>query len=122
MRCIICGAGDCSCGGSSALLYSPLGEDMALLTSGANPASANAAYVANERLYLDRDGNVVKEGDPSRVELLVGVNGVLPRDQAARYGLIEDAPAQQDEPTTLGAGTAETAAAKAQTVPDPPKA
>lgn len=45
-------------------------------------------YIATERLYLDKDGNVVKDKDPARVSLLVGVGGTLTDDQARQYGLV----------------------------------
>lgn len=47
-------------------------------------------YVATERLYLNKDGKVVKGDDPSRTSLLVAVGGKLSDEDARRYGLIED--------------------------------
>lgn len=51
-------------------------------------------YTAAERLYLDKDGNLVREGDPTKASLLVGVGGQLSDEDAARYGLL-DAPAEK---------------------------
>lgn len=49
----------------------------------------NDMYVATERLYLDKDGNVVKADDPARVSLLVAVGSKLSDEDARRYGLGE---------------------------------
>lgn len=48
------------------------------------------AYIATERLYLDKAGKVVKEGDPTKETLLVGAGGMLPMEQARALGLIEE--------------------------------
>ena len=51
----------------------------------------NGPYTASERLYLDKDGKVVKAGDPDydqRVSLLVGKNGTIPNELAAKHGLV----------------------------------
>ncbi len=44
-------------------------------------------YVSKERLYLDADGKVVKDGDPSASTLLVGAGGELDDPTAKRYKL-----------------------------------
>lgn len=49
-----------------------------------------AAYIANRRLYLDKDGKVVEANDPTRATLLVGVGGALPEARARELGLIDD--------------------------------
>lgn len=47
-----------------------------------------APYVATERLYLDKDGKVVKAGNPNRATLLVAAGGTLPEAQARELGLL----------------------------------
>ncbi len=47
-----------------------------------------AAYVANRRLYLDKDGKVVEANDPTRATLLVPAGGTLPEQQARDLGLL----------------------------------
>ena len=54
-----------------------------------NPVSA--VYIAEERLYLDKDGKVVKSDDPTRVQLLVCEGGKLSLDRARDLGLITGA-------------------------------
>lgn len=54
----------------------------------------NGMYISPERLYLDKDGKVVKADDPNRVSLLVGKGGSIPQADADRYGLTGTA----DEP------------------------
>lgn len=49
-----------------------------------------AVYVADRRLYLDKDGKVVEEGDPNKVSLLVGAGGMIPEEQARALGLLEE--------------------------------
>jgi pyruvate/2-oxoglutarate dehydrogenase complex dihydrolipoamide acyltransferase (E2) component len=49
-----------------------------------------AHYIATERLYLDKDGKVVKADDPNRASLLVGVGGRLPIERAEELGLTGD--------------------------------
>jgi hypothetical protein len=48
---------------------------------------ANSDFVADRRLYLDSEGNVVEADDPNRARLLVGVGGTVPAADAERYGL-----------------------------------
>lgn len=45
-------------------------------------------YTSSKRLYLDRDGNVVKDGDPNRHMLLVSKGGSISMDKARKYGLV----------------------------------
>jgi hypothetical protein len=47
-------------------------------------------WVADRRLYLDKDGKVVEEGDPTRATLLVGAGAPLAMDDAIRLGLVDD--------------------------------
>lgn len=47
-------------------------------------------YIADRRLYLDEDGNVVEEGDPRKRTLLVHEGGTLPYERAQALGLIEE--------------------------------
>jgi hypothetical protein len=48
---------------------------------------ANKDYIAKERLYLDKDGKVVKADDPKRLTLLVAEGGRLPAARADELGL-----------------------------------
>lgn len=54
------------------------------------------AHKSDRRLYLNAEGKVVDEGDPSRVTLLVGKGGEIPMEEARRYGLVGGA---QEAPT-----------------------
>jgi pyruvate/2-oxoglutarate dehydrogenase complex dihydrolipoamide acyltransferase (E2) component len=49
-----------------------------------------AHYIATERLYLDKDGKVVKADDPTRASLLIGEGGRLPIERAEELGLTGD--------------------------------
>jgi hypothetical protein len=55
-----------------------------------------AAYIADRRLYLDKDGKVVEDGDPTKVSLLVGAGGMIPEEQARALGLLEEKKAKAD--------------------------
>lgn len=55
-------------------------------------------YVATERLYADKDGNLVGEKDPKKAYLVVGVGGTLSDEDARRYGLIDAPAAKATEP------------------------
>lgn len=48
----------------------------------------NGSFVSDERLYLDKDNNVVGGDDPSKASLLVAEGGVLPLATAKQYGLV----------------------------------
>jgi hypothetical protein len=54
-----------------------------------NMANRNE-WVADRRLYLDKDGNVVEEGDPTRATLLVGEGGTLTLERAQSLGLVDE--------------------------------
>lgn len=58
-----------------------------------------AHYIATERLYLDKDGKVVKADDPKRASLLVAEGGRLPIERAEELGLTnlerEEAPVEE---------------------------
>jgi septal ring factor EnvC (AmiA/AmiB activator) len=45
-------------------------------------------FVSDRRLYLDARGRVVEEGNPAKVELLVGPGGSIPHARAVKLGLI----------------------------------
>lgn len=49
-------------------------------------------YKSDRRLFLDRDGKVVEDGDPTAAFLLVGAGGELDDDIAQQYGLVNAAP------------------------------
>lgn len=53
------------------------------------------AHKSDRRLYLDAEGNVVEANDPKKRTLLVGKGGELPMEDARRYGLVGDEPAQK---------------------------
>ena len=58
---------------------------------------ATNVYIADRRLYLDKDGNVVEEGDPTKATLLVAEGNSLPIERARALGLL-DAEQSTDEP------------------------
>jgi hypothetical protein len=55
---------------------------------------AESTWIADRRLYLDKDGKVVESDDPTRATLLVPAGGSIPRARARSLGLIveEQAP------------------------------
>lgn len=58
-------------------------------------------YKSDRRLFLDRDGKVVEDGDPTAAFLLVGEGGELEDAIAQQYGLVNapaDAKAVQSAP------------------------
>ena len=85
---------------------------------------AMTGWVADRRLYLDKDGKVVEADDPARATLLVGVGGIVPAADAERYGLMGDAPAVEtralDEPPATKAVT-KAPANKSAKAPTPTK-
>jgi hypothetical protein len=44
-------------------------------------------WVADRRLYLDKDGKAVEANDPSRATLLVAAGNTIPLEEAERLGL-----------------------------------
>jgi hypothetical protein len=46
-------------------------------------------YVADRRLYLDKDGKVVEADDPTRQSLLISSGGTMPEADARRLGLMD---------------------------------
>jgi hypothetical protein len=56
-----------------------------------------AAYIADRRLYLDKNGKVVEADDPTRATLLVSAGGALPEARARELGLL-DVPKAKAEP------------------------
>ena len=56
-------------------------------------------YIADRRIYLDRDGKVVEENDPAKHSLLVGEGGTLPEARARDLGLIDDHGKAKAEPS-----------------------
>lgn len=100
-RCAVCGADHANCGGPAVLRYAPVG---------AENETMDAPYTADRRLYLDKDGKVVEEGDPARVELLVAPGRQIPATRARELGLMDreaaapaPAPAQNAELESLRA-------------------
>jgi hypothetical protein len=47
-----------------------------------------AAYTADRRLYLDKNGKVVEANDPTRATLLVAAGATLPEARARELGLL----------------------------------
>lgn len=45
-------------------------------------------YKAEKRLYLNSDGKVVEEGDPSAASLLADEGDTIPLADARKYGLV----------------------------------
>jgi len=81
MTCLICGAAHAACMGKT--------NPPRFITDMEIPNMAGP-YIADRRLYLDKNGNVVEEGDPNKATLLVHQGGILSRDVAERYGLLND--------------------------------
>jgi hypothetical protein len=66
-----------------------------------------AHYIANERLYLDADGKVVKADDPARVQLLIHEGGRLDAARAEELGLTKKM-TLEESPTEMTAEEANT--------------
>lgn len=95
MHCIICGTGDCKCGGPAKLSGTPIGAEVkSMITSG--------AWVANRRIFLDADGNAVEANNPKRVELLVAEGASIPMARAIALGLAGPSVKQPDPETITG--------------------
>jgi hypothetical protein len=111
MVCLICGA-------ITDRVSGPAKEPMSLvsLPKRGNMANKNN-YVSNERLYLDKDGNVVDEKDPNKHSLLVVKGGSLSMEEAEKYGLLE----VDVEDATVG-DEGEVAGVAAKPAPAPKKA
>ena len=45
-------------------------------------------WTADRRIYLDKEGNVVAEDSPERVELLVSEGKTIPYELAEKHGLV----------------------------------
>lgn len=54
-------------------------------------------FTAKERLMLDAEGKVVKEGDPKAKSLLVAVGQDLSDEDAKKYGLVDAPKDEKDE-------------------------
>lgn len=65
-------------------------------------------YIADRRLCLDGDGDVVEADDDTRVSLLVADGGVLPIERAIALGLVpHETDAMSDDETDLEANDLE---------------
>ena len=87
-RCLICGADHAVCTGPfgpQKLNYAPVGAQWEIGTM----PKVNGPYTATERLYLDRDGKVVKEDDPNRASLLIAPGQTMEGDRAVELGLMD---------------------------------
>lgn len=47
-------------------------------------------FIASERLYLTKDGQVVGEKHPDRLTLLIASGQSMPRERAISYGLVTE--------------------------------
>lgn len=73
-----------------------------------NPMPADSAtFTSSRRLYLDKDGGVVEEGDPNRVSLLAAAGSPIPLELAVKHGL-----ADKDGKSLMEAGDGEAAERK----------
>lgn len=84
MRCLICGADKAACKGTGDANFM-----ITLPQKGDRMANKND-YVADRRLYLDKDGNVVEAKDPKKTTLLVAQGNTLPEEVARKHGLIKE--------------------------------
>lgn len=78
-------------------------------------------YIADRRLYLNREGDVVEEGDESAATLLAAEGQEIPDERAAELGLTGEKPAKEPVvvPSTAaddteGSGSGEAAAPTAE--------
>lgn len=58
------------------------------------------SYVAQERLYQDIDGCVVKEGDPTMNSLLAAKGQAIPKEKATALGLLAEDGTSKPVPDT----------------------
>lgn len=49
--------------------------------------SESAGFIATEKLWLTKDGKIVRDGDPRAAMLLAPKGGVIPQKLATRLGL-----------------------------------
>lgn len=84
MRCPICGTDKAACG--------PIKEPHSVITlpQRGDRMANKGDYVADRRLYLDKDGKVVEAKDPTKASLLVAAGNTLPEEVARKYGLIQE--------------------------------
>lgn len=87
-------------------------------------ADAGGPVVADQRLYLTRDKTrLVPDGDPDAWTLFCTPGSTIPRDQAARYGLLAgQESAEPDESPKPDGGTAEAEAVPKRRTPRTNKA
>jgi hypothetical protein len=84
MKCVVCGADACSCGGPAQLAYGPMMLE--------REQKIMAGWIADRRLYLDKDGNMVEADNPARVRLLIHTGQTMTEADARKYGLINNEP------------------------------
>lgn len=46
-------------------------------------------WISDRRLYLDKKGHVVEDGDAAAVDLLCGHSDAIPVEQAQKLGLVD---------------------------------
>ncbi len=83
-------------------------------------AATGAMYVSPARLCVTADDEICAEDDPRAVRLLVGKGCELTAPEAARYGLITEAPepASGDAPPEASGDGAEIAATVEEPLPE----
>lgn len=57
----------------------------------------NGDFVADKDYFADKDGNLVEANDPNKMTKVVGVGGTLTAEEAAKYGLSNEAPEAESE-------------------------
>jgi len=74
---------------------------------------SGAMYVSPERICVSADGELCDEADPRAVRLLVAKGCEIPAAEAAKYGLIADASASNNDTPGREPGAPEAADASA---------
>lgn len=90
MRCLICGADHASCKGS------PNTEPMSIVDLPRRAKMGNGDFVADKDYFADKDGNLVEANDPAKLTKIVGEGGTLSAEEAAKYGLSNEAPESEE--------------------------
>lgn len=55
------------------------------------------SWTSDRRLWLDKDGQVVEDGDPAAERFLVGVGQELDESVAREHGLLGDVPSTDEK-------------------------
>lgn len=54
-------------------------------------------FVADKDYFADKDGNPVEANDPNKMTKIIGEGGTLTAEEAAKYGLSNEAPEAEGE-------------------------